>query len=115
MEEGLGKEGKCLVLHTEQSRSDLVSIFAYNLLTYGDDHASAFISFLEDQMQALAESPLIGAVVERPEGVRLHIVKRRARKQAHGYRVFYKLVPNGIELIRILHSATDSASILGLD
>ncbi len=83
---------------------DIASIYLYNATTYGDAHADQYIAFLNDSVDLLTESVGLGSPVEGFDSVRVVLVKSRARRQAHGYRVFYREVDSGIEIIRILHT-----------
>ena len=107
MAEGAEPKGKRLVVHTVLSRSDLVSIYHYNFSAYGEEHAEKYISFIEAQLRSIASTPYVGVKVEEIEGVLAFTVKSSRRKSAHGYRVFYRITREGIEVLRILHTRMD--------
>jgi toxin ParE1/3/4 len=94
-----------IVLHTAGSRLDLISIYQYNEVIYGAGHAERYLDFLDSQMQFLADHPGSGRTVEQRPGVRVFVARVRQRRSAAGHRVFYREMANGIEVIRVLHTA----------
>jgi plasmid stabilization system protein ParE len=70
-------EGR-LVYHTAGSRLDLISIYQYNEVIYGEDHAERYLDFLDSQITRLAQNPVIGRKVEQHPEVRVHLAKLAA-------------------------------------
>ena len=99
--------GQRLVHHTAASRIDLIAVYLHNETSYGEDYADQYLKFLDAEMDALAQCPEIGRTVEGFKKIRVHIVKSRPRRKAHGYRIFYREVTDGIEIIRVLHTRRD--------
>jgi toxin ParE1/3/4 len=99
--------GQRLVIHTAASRADLISIYVYNDMSYGEAHAERYIDFLNGEMQELADEPTSGNRIEAFPDTLVYLAKTRARISANGYRIFYRLVTDGIEIIRILHTRMD--------
>jgi len=94
-----------IVHHTAGSRFDLISVYQYNEVTYGKEHAERYLDFIDGQLSFLAEHPAAGHIVEQHPSIRVYTAKVRQRRAANGHRIFYRLIPEGIEIIRILHTA----------
>lgn len=101
------QQSQRLVHHTAGSRADLISIYIYNDASYGESHAQNYLDFLEAQLQGLANNPATGRLLDDYPGVRVFLAKTRPRRQAAGYRIFYREVADGIEVIRVLHTSRD--------
>lgn len=99
-----GKSSKRLVFQTEASRADLIAIHFYNETSYGEVHARNFKEFLRSEFEALAENPALGFKVSGLEGYRLYVAKTRRSRNTAGYRVFYREVDEGIEVLRVMHT-----------
>lgn len=79
--------------------ADLADIWAF-IADDGEQQADLFLDLLEDKLALLATQPEMGRA--RPElapGLRSFPVKR--------YVVFYRPLHDGIEVLRVLHSARD--------
>ena len=112
MAEKDSKASQRLVLHTAGSRMDMASIYLRNEIAYGETHAERFMDFLDDAIEQLAQTPSHANLIEGYDEVRIHLVKSSRRRQAYGYRVFFRQVGVGIEIIRILHTSMDWRSQL---
>lgn len=71
-----------------------------------------FVRAMDQVVQRLLEAPLIGrqrdSANERMKGLRSWPIPGFSN-----YLVFYRPLPDGIEVVRVLHGARDLASILG--
>ncbi|WP_326538038.1 type II toxin-antitoxin system RelE/ParE family toxin [Pseudorhodoferax sp.] len=79
--------------------ADLADIWAF-IADDSEQQADLFLDSMEDKLVLLATQPHMGR--ERPElapGLRSFPVKR--------YVVFYRALRDGIEVLRVLHSARD--------
>lgn len=83
----------------------MASIHLYNSVTYGEEHADQYLDFLSGVMDELALEPEMGLFVEGFPGVRTYTAKSNPDRQAHGYRIVFRVTGQGIEIIRILHTA----------
>jgi toxin ParE1/3/4 len=72
-----------------------------------DEHcADEFVAIIDEKFRVLAERPSIGRLRnELVEGLRSFPIGR--------YVIFYLAIPDGIEIVRVLHGARDVDSILG--
>lgn len=91
----------------------MASIYLYNETSYGEPHADQYLTFLDGTMDALAQTPNLGKTIDGYEGVRLYLAKSTRRKQSHGYRIFFREVETGIEIIRVLHTRMNWEHHLG--
>ena len=70
------------------------------------ERALAFLGLLEEKMRLLADNPRIGHRREElPEGLRIHPVK--------SYLIAYRPLPDGIEVIRVVHAARQIGVLFG--
>ncbi len=82
-----------------RAREDLVEIWEY-IAEDSVNHADSFIDSIEAKLKTLAAQPLIGrARDDLAIGLRSFPIGR--------YILFYEAIPEGIVLIRVLHSARD--------
>ena len=84
---------------------DLITVYLYNEISYGEEHADQYLEFLDAEMDDLAQSPTFGSTIEDFPGIRVFTAKNPRRKQVSGYRIFYREVEGGIEIIRVLHTS----------
>lgn len=105
MAEESGAAGERIVLYAVGARIDIASIHLYNASRYSDEHADRYI----DQLTAMVESLLTDPGQSRPvadrPGIHVAMFKSTRRRAAHGYQVFWKPVAQGIEVVRVLHTA----------
>jgi len=81
---------------TNRAEADLQQIFAYTLRIWGPVQAARTLSEMDDCCQWLAESPARGRA---SEGIRPGL--RRADEGR--YVIFFREIPGGIQISRILH------------
>lgn len=99
-----------IVRQCQAARRDLVEIVAY-LAERSESAARRFRIEAEATIARLAGMPGMGARLEPNDpidAVVLYFPVSRFRK----YLVFYRPLPDGIEILRVLHGARDIASIL---
>jgi toxin ParE1/3/4 len=86
-----------------RAQSDLAEIWNY-IADADEMGADAFIDTIDLKFQALRERPNMGrARDELAEGLRSFPVGR--------YVIFYRILSEGIEIVRVLHGARDLAPI----
>ena len=91
---------------TRTSEDELDDIWTYLYLNASETVANRQVSRLKDSFRLLAHHPEMGRSREDyGEGIRRHNVTGTR------YYVLYVLVPNGIEIVRILHSSRDLSGI----
>lgn len=87
------------IIKRPRALSDLVEIWDY-IADDSEANADGFLEKIEEKIVLLSSQPLMGrARVELMENMRSFPVDR--------YVVFYRPLPDGIEIIRVLHGARD--------
>lgn len=107
----MARKGPLSVVFTPAARADLLGIWHWNALEYGEKRADSYVEFLLEAVQKLAASPQIGPEVSDYPGLRRYLVKRRSR--GHGHLVFYRVAGSRLEVIHIYHTAQDWQGRLG--
>ena len=74
--------------------------------------AERFVDAVEATFKFLADHPLLGGLCScnHPEA---HGLRRWPIRGFKHYVAFYRPLPNGIEVVRLLHSARDAAAAIG--
>lgn len=89
------------------AKKDMAEIWSY-IADECEERADAFIATINQKFLALVGSPNIGRLCDELEtGLRSFPIGR--------YVVFYRTITKGIEVIRVLHSARDLASVFQSD
>jgi len=89
------------------ARSDLTEIWDY-IADDNETRADAFVDLIDQKFQELARHPNMGrARDELAEGLRSFPVGRHV--------IFYRVVPEGVEIVRILHGSRDLNAIFSPD
>jgi toxin ParE1/3/4 len=93
------------IVKSPRAREDLIEIWEF--IAADDEHsADEFVAIIDEKFRVLAERPSIGRLRnELVEGLRIFPIGR--------YVIFYLAIPDGIEIVRVLHGARDVDSILG--
>jgi toxin ParE1/3/4 len=92
-----------VILKRPLALSDLSEIWDY-IADDNEMRADAFVDFIDQKIQALVNQPNMGrSRDELAEGLRSFPVGR--------YIIFYRVVPAGIEIVRILHGSRDLNAI----
>ena len=96
-----------VIVKRPRAKSDLAEIWDY-IADDTEARADAFVEKIDQKFQTLAARPNIGRLRdELAEGMRSFPVGR--------YIIFYLPLPDGIEVVRVLHSARDLSSIFHSD
>jgi plasmid stabilization system protein ParE len=99
------EETQRVVLFTEAALLDLAGIDNATAVMWGVAQAERYLAFLDDVFNKLVDLPTLGIIVDQHPEYRSYLAKFNRRKSAHGHRVFYRPIPGGIHVIRILHTA----------
>jgi toxin ParE1/3/4 len=92
-----------VIVKRPQAQSDLAEIWDY-IADDSEAEADAFVDTIDQKLEVLAARPLAGRVRdELAEGVRSFPVGR--------YIIFYRPLPQGVEIVRVLHGARDLDAI----
>jgi len=88
------------VYKSTQAEEDLIQIWCYSFENWGEAQADAYLDEMERGVQLLARNPEIGKACDFiREGY------RRFRVQHHV--MYYRFVEKGLEIVRVLHEASD--------
>ena len=88
-----------VVIKRPRAKIDLIEIWDY-IADDSEVRADAFIDRIDQKFRTLAQRPLIGRLRdELAVGLRSFPVGR--------YVIFYRPLSNGVEIVRVLHSARD--------
>lgn len=95
------------------ARRDLVEHFAYLAENAGVEVAERFLEQAEKSFDDLVANPMIGAplTLQHPE---LAGMRKWPLKEFDNYLIFYLPRRDGISIVRVLHSARDWWSLLGI-
>jgi len=95
------------IIQAPRAVSDLAEIWDY-IADDSEGRADAFIDVVDRKIRALARRSQIGRTREElAEGLRSFPVGR--------YIIFYRTMPKGIEIVRVLHGARDLDTIFHED
>src|SRR5512132_1991861 len=102
------------VFRRAAARRDLVEHYVYLAENAGEEIADRFLANAEASFGGLAEHPEMGAplTLRRPE---LAGLRKWRVKGFDKFLVFYMPRQNGVSIVRVLHSAQDWWSLLGID
>jgi len=91
------------VFRTPKAEEDLINIWNYLAENFSEDRAESYLLKLEQQIELLLNQPYMGRNAEE-----LMTGLRRFPFQKHV--VFYRLIDEGLEIIRVMHGAQDIES-----
>jgi toxin ParE1/3/4 len=91
------------IIQSPQAQNDIIEIWVY-LVQDNQAAANRLIATIDQKLNLLSDSPQIGQNREElaPSLRSLPVGK---------YLLFYRIIPNGIELVRVIHGARDIESI----
>lgn len=82
------------------AKADLKDIYQYGLRQWGEKQSDTYLEHLKGNLWALTEQPLIG--VERPD-----LLSSVRSLPIESHTLFYRVMPNTVEVIRVLHCRQD--------
>ena len=96
-----------IIIKRPRARSDLSEIWNY-IAEDNETRADAFVDLIDQKFQALASHPSLGrSRNELEEGLRSFPVGM--------YIIFYRVIPAGVEIVRVLHGSRDLNAIFTSD
>jgi toxin ParE1/3/4 len=95
---------RTVVVH-ESARADVCRVFAY-LSAFSVESANDVFDAIEAAFQFLAETPGAGPICGYSEPD-LADLRFWPVKKFRNYIVIYRPLPNGVEIARVIHAATD--------
>ncbi len=97
---------------SEAAALDFAGIDNATAQQWGDTQAERYIAFLREIFASLAQEPEMGMRIDSRSGFLMFVAKYSKRRNAHGHRIFYTKIENGILVVRILHTAMNWTEIL---
>ena len=94
-----------MILFTRAAVADIIAIDSITAATWGQTQANRYLAFLSEVFSNIEGTPWIGSEVEGKPGYHVYLAKYRKRRSSHGHRIFYRQVEDGIEIIRVVHTA----------
>lgn len=85
---------------SEAADLDLVDIYTYTAIKFGQNQADNYLMGIDDMLNALASNPMLGK--ERNE-----IVNGLCAIPYEAHIVFYRLMPDRLRVVRVLHASRD--------
>ncbi len=96
-----------VIVKRPKAKTDVVEIWDY-IADDSETRADAFIETIDKKFHALVDEPYLGIARDEIEAdLRSFPVGR--------YVIFYRRIPDGIEIIRVLHGARDLNIIFNVD
>jgi toxin ParE1/3/4 len=96
-----------VIIKRPRAQSDLAEIWDY-IADDSEAQADAFVETIDQKFKALAVRPTMGRLRDKIEkALRSFPVGR--------YVIFYRPIPEGVEIIRVLHGARDIDAIFDPD
>lgn len=99
-----------VVIRKPRAQRDLVGHFAY-VGERNPEAAERFLEAVEKALDQLAQFPLMGRRWGSPSP-RLQDVRFWTVPRFKNYRIFYRPIKNGIELLHVFHAARDIRRLL---
>jgi toxin ParE1/3/4 len=94
-----------------EAKRDLVEAADYYAEQSGLALANRFLKAAEKSFEFLAGTPFIGGVWETSHP-QLQNLRHWAVRGFENYVIFYRPIPDGVEIVRVLHGARDLQNIL---
>lgn len=113
MAEDTGTSSRRIVIYSPEAERDQLGIFIDTARQWSVAQAKRYSEFLLTTAQQLAEQPAVAPLVPNQEGVRCYVA--RWKNARGGHRIFFEEIPEGINVIRILHTAMNWEEQLGGD
>lgn len=93
------------VRRTRQVREDLIAIYVY-IHEQSSQSAEKVLTALERSISSLLDTPKIGRPWDSPDP-RLEGMRVAVSTPYRNYLIFFRPVPNGIEVFRVIHGAQE--------
>jgi plasmid stabilization system protein ParE len=104
MDAGSGTNGhQRLAVLSEAATLDLAEIHTHTNRRWGWEQAERYIRFIREEAQKVADGETLGKPIPRRPG-RFYI-SETWHNARDGHRIVYEIVPEGISIVRILHTA----------
>ena len=81
---------------------DVTEIYNYSFLNFGESKAIAYLQSLEEALQYLATTPMVGKKIDD--------IRKGYRRYEHAsHSIFYKIIKSDIFIVRILHQSMETS------
>lgn len=101
-----------LVAFLDRADQDLSFAYTMTLDRWGKTQAELYLDFLLEVCQELAKSDVRGQKLESDPTLLVYVARFSQKRMSHGHRIFYREVSEGIEVVRVMHTAMDWADEL---
>ena len=96
-----------IIIKRPRARGDLTEIWDY-IAADNEMRADTFVDLIDQKFQALSSHPNLGRSRDKiEEGLRSFPVGN--------YVIFYRVIPAGVEIVRVLHGSRELIAILNSD
>ena len=102
------------VLRNERAKRDIIEQFVY-LGEIDRSLALRFKKAVDEASFLLAANPELGAPVDEPPGKEYARLRKWVLKEFSSILIFYRPIPTGIRIIRVIHSSVDYRRVLQSD
>jgi plasmid stabilization system protein ParE len=92
-----------LVLYSPEADLDLADIHTHSAKVWGREQADRYLIFLREEALSVVEGERQGKPV--PRRADLRYIAATWHDARAGHRIVYEAVPNGIFVVRVLHTA----------
>jgi len=82
------------------AEDDLIGIWLYSFEQWGADQADAYLDKLQAGIDQLARNPTIGKACD-------HIRRSYRRLHVERHLIYYRVIQNRIEIVRVLHDSME--------
>lgn len=105
MDASSGNNRPRLVRYSAEADLDLAEIHTHTATIWGIGQADRYIRFLLDRAQSVADGEVDGRTIEGRPG--RFLITATWPRGKDGHRIVYETIPEGIYVVRILHTAMD--------
>ena len=99
------------VTYSRAALRELQEIWQWNADHYSPDHADAYVSFLQNRIDALSREYYRGLPVAGRPGYRYMTILRRPK--SHGHIAVYNVDPETIHILHVFHTSQDWRNKIG--
>ena len=100
-----GKPGSRIIQLSAKAHYDVAGIDNVTATLWGEVQAERYLAYLKETFSCLAQNPALGYPIQDRDGYFVYTAKFKKRRSAHGHRIFYQIIENGILIIRVMHTA----------
>jgi len=91
-----------VISYTRTARKDFADAILATANRWGKPQATAYRRHLKTTLRSYADHPETAVLLDRDDNIRMGLASWPNARDGH--RIFYKEIPNGILVVRILHT-----------